>query len=298
MKLSVKCRSGRERERVVGQRPSGRGGKTPHTFSDDERVAAESDGDVVVPAVETSSLEVVESKFALEILVDALCSPSLHRDPNEALLRNALGQRREEVVGRLVLAVTPFDEQPDRLTIARPLSVGIRRQDTLQGELRREVALGPLSPGAATESAAIAKPHREIADTDRLVALPVLVDAPDGGGGNDSDGVVQAEFPESLAKLARAAVSRVGERNALGHTVGDSAPNHVERQLGLGLKADLVGIRASRRRLSSFVHDSGKYSSKSMGKCSVFVVTLRLTPIWQFAILPADPVYCRCTPTE
>src|SRR4051812_42191272 len=70
MKLSAKCRSGREGERAVGQRPSGRGGETPHTFSDDERVAAKSDGDVMMPALEPPSLEVVQSKLAFEILVN------------------------------------------------------------------------------------------------------------------------------------------------------------------------------------------------------------------------------------
>jgi hypothetical protein len=72
MKLSAKCRSGRERLRVVAQRPSGRGGKTPHAFSDDERVAAEGDGDVVVPAGEASSFEVVEPDLALQVFVDTL----------------------------------------------------------------------------------------------------------------------------------------------------------------------------------------------------------------------------------
>lgn len=28
------------------------------------------------------------------------------------------------------------------------------------------------------------------------------------------------------------------------------------------------------------------------------VATVRLTATWQFAILPAEPLYCRCTPTE
>jgi hypothetical protein len=55
MKLSWKCRSGRELLRDVFQRFSGRGGEMPHTFSDDERVAAEDDGDVVVPAGKSSA---------------------------------------------------------------------------------------------------------------------------------------------------------------------------------------------------------------------------------------------------
>jgi hypothetical protein len=65
MKESEKWRSGRESERVVDHRPSGRGGKTPHTFGDDEHVAAESDGDVMMPAREPSALEVVETELPL-----------------------------------------------------------------------------------------------------------------------------------------------------------------------------------------------------------------------------------------
>lgn len=36
----------------------------------------------------------------------------------------------------------------------------------------------------------------------------------------------------------------------------------------------------------------------SMGTCSPALATLRLTASWQLAILPALPVYCRCTPGE
>lgn len=42
----------------------------------------------------------------------------------------------------------------------------------------------------------------------------------------------------------------------------------------------------------------GEPTSKSMGTCSVRVATLKLTPTWRLAILPAEPVYWRCTPTE
>jgi hypothetical protein len=40
MKLSGKCRSGREGVRVARSLPGGRGGKMPRTFGNDERVAA------------------------------------------------------------------------------------------------------------------------------------------------------------------------------------------------------------------------------------------------------------------
>ncbi len=64
MKLSAKCLSGLELVRVVFHRPSGRGGETPHAFSDDERVAAEGNGDVVVPAGEAPAFEVVEPELS------------------------------------------------------------------------------------------------------------------------------------------------------------------------------------------------------------------------------------------
>ena len=47
----------------------------PHTFSDDERVAAEDDRDVMVPTGKGASLEVVKPEFPLEILVGALGAP-------------------------------------------------------------------------------------------------------------------------------------------------------------------------------------------------------------------------------
>ena len=65
MKLSWKCRSGRERLRDAFHRFSGRGGEMPHTFGDDERVAAKDDGDMVVPTGESSTLVVIESELAL-----------------------------------------------------------------------------------------------------------------------------------------------------------------------------------------------------------------------------------------
>src|SRR5258707_1473934 len=57
---SAKCRSGREGERTCSTRASGRGGKSADSLGDDERVATQHDGDVVMPAHEAASLEVIE----------------------------------------------------------------------------------------------------------------------------------------------------------------------------------------------------------------------------------------------
>jgi hypothetical protein len=46
----MKCRSGRAHDRLGLILPSGRGGKMPHSFTYDERVAAKNDGDVMYPS--------------------------------------------------------------------------------------------------------------------------------------------------------------------------------------------------------------------------------------------------------
>ena len=45
--------------------------KTPHTFSSDERVAAEYNGDVMVPARKRAAFEVIQAELALELLIRA-----------------------------------------------------------------------------------------------------------------------------------------------------------------------------------------------------------------------------------
>src|SRR5512134_2364171 len=89
MKLSWKWRSGRERLRVVFQRPCGRGGETPRAFGNDERVAAENDRDMVVPAWKPSSLVVIDAELSFEVLIDPLRPPSLHHDSQELSLGHA-----------------------------------------------------------------------------------------------------------------------------------------------------------------------------------------------------------------
>ena len=63
----------------------------PRTFGDDERVAAQDDGDVVMPTGEASALEVVEAELAFEVLVSAFGSPALHDDADELLSADAFG---------------------------------------------------------------------------------------------------------------------------------------------------------------------------------------------------------------
>ena len=138
----------------------------PRAFSDDERVAAQDDRDVVMPSREASALEVVEPELALEIFVSAFGSPALHNDADEPLSADAGGQRREEVVGRLVFAIAPFDQQPERLTLSKRHCIVVRRHDTVGGEACAEVTLGAFAPSATAELSASMEVEGEVAHAD------------------------------------------------------------------------------------------------------------------------------------
>jgi hypothetical protein len=49
----------------------------PHSFGNDERVAAQDDRDVVVPAGKPPAFVVVEPQLVLEILIGAFDAPAL-----------------------------------------------------------------------------------------------------------------------------------------------------------------------------------------------------------------------------
>jgi len=72
MNESAKWRSGLDLVRTSLTSPSGRGGKSEDPLGGDEGVAAQRYRDVVVPAREAASFEVVEAQLALEVFVGAL----------------------------------------------------------------------------------------------------------------------------------------------------------------------------------------------------------------------------------
>ena len=89
----------------------------PRAFGNDERVAAEYDGDVVMPAREPSAFVMIETEFAFEVFIGPLSAPALHHRSNQFLLRHALWERAQEVVGRFSVIVTPLDQEPQRLVV-------------------------------------------------------------------------------------------------------------------------------------------------------------------------------------
>ncbi len=239
MKLSGKCRSGRERLRVVSQRPSGRGEITLHAFGDDERVAAEGDGDVVVPAAETPSFEVVEAELALQVLVDALGAPALHDDADELSLGDVFGQGREEVVSGLLLAVAPLDEEP--LGVA--LRVGAGRRDSPEGEAGGKILFCPFFSGAAAEAAPLFDPQRQVPHAHRVASAARLrIEQANDRFGIDTDSVVETEFAQLLPEVARRPVGRVRQDGASRQTIVNRASDHGE-PIELEIDGQVLGPR-------------------------------------------------------
>src|SRR5580704_3394974 len=150
---SSKWRSGRAVERVVFFLPSVRGGKMPRTFGDDERVAAEDDGDMMVPAGERAALEVVEPELPLELLVRVLGPPALLDGSDDPLLAHAARQRRQGEVRRLRLPRRPLEHQPDGLVLRRVDPVVVRDLDAPEAEARLQLPPSPFPPRHATKRA-------------------------------------------------------------------------------------------------------------------------------------------------
>jgi hypothetical protein len=108
MNESAKWRSARDLERTVTTRPGGRGGKSAEAFSDHEGVAAEDDGNVVMPAGEGAAFEVVEAEVAFQGFVHALGAPALFEQVDDLLFAHAAWQRREQEFAGLLFVFGPL----------------------------------------------------------------------------------------------------------------------------------------------------------------------------------------------
>jgi hypothetical protein len=237
MKLSWKWRSGLERLRVGLSRPSGRGGgETPHTFSNDERVAAQGDRDVVVPAREAAAFVVVQPELALEVFVDALGSPALHHQADELLLGSALWQGDEKVIGRFGLTVSPLNEQPEGFLLALGHTCG---DDSTQGKACRQILFGAFAPGAASKAIALVDGCGQLRDAQGFTSRASLfIQQVNCGVGKDSDGVVQSQRAHALTELTGTAIGGIPQHHPWRNTLFHGPPDHLEGQLGLGLESD------------------------------------------------------------
>ena len=92
MNESAKCRSGRVFDRTRATGISGRGGERPSEDGQDEGVADEDNTYMVLPPWIRSAFEVVETEFALHVLIGPFCSPALLCQANQFVQRRTLWQ--------------------------------------------------------------------------------------------------------------------------------------------------------------------------------------------------------------
>src|ERR1019366_7878496 len=233
MKESSKWRSCRAFERVARTRPSARGGKMPQALAGNERIAAEDDGDVVMPAAKGAPLVVVEAELTLEVFVDALGAPAFLGDPHELLSTGLLAQPRERVVGGGLLAVRPFDQKP----VVTAISVAC--VDLEHGEARTQRATTSLLPRRRAECAAWQRARQGLDRHGRRGGCCFRCTSHDRVG-VDSDSVFEVEPPKAGAELSNVAVGGIGERDTLGQSFLDRALHHLEGDLPLRAEPDVA----------------------------------------------------------
>src|SRR5271165_6994570 len=100
----------------------------------------------MMEATPRPALEMIQSQFFLHLLVALLHRPATLPEPNRF---DPAGTRRQVREGILNLAVGSFlDQQPDRLgTRTSTFGPAQPRPNADPGELRRQLPLGPLTPG-------------------------------------------------------------------------------------------------------------------------------------------------------
>src|SRR5215213_5866820 len=107
------------------KRPELRGGSrggNSHPFGDQEAIGRHAQSGMVVEAAPAAALIVPKPEFLLELLVVALDAPPELGKVDQAREANVLGQRREPVFGRLLLALGPLDQEPfRRAQLAQPV---------------------------------------------------------------------------------------------------------------------------------------------------------------------------------
>ena len=191
----------------------------PHTLRDDEGVAADRDGNVVMPTGETSPLEVVEPELALHLLVDALSAVALLEEAHKLLLAHLATQRGEREVRRFSFTVGPLDEEQYWFALCGFRPIIICNFHSAECESRAELAplrRRSIAPRDAAERLG-SKPRRDgtrvlgVGDTPlKRIEPPHLLRC------LDAEGVVEAVISHRAAESMGSAIPAVAEHDAPG----------------------------------------------------------------------------------
>ena len=101
----------------------------------------------MVPAGKGASLEVIEAKLTLEVFVHPLGAPTLLADAHDLLAAHSAGERSEQELRRLVFAVEPLGDEPERLAICERNAVIMGGFHAHEAEARAQLLVGSFAPG-------------------------------------------------------------------------------------------------------------------------------------------------------
>src|SRR5579884_1064062 len=229
MKESEKCRSGRRRDRLVPTRPSGREGKKAKLLGDDERIADKHQRHMVVPPAPASTLEMIEAKLSLCILVEPLRAPALLEDAYHLLGADISWDRDQVELVRLRLALHPFDDE----VLYRGVDA-----DAAPREARTEGTRAALSPGHTPEGSARQR-LAEIASRNRTL-LPPPVELNDLRRRVDRDGIRHRQPRQVPAERGDVAERAVGKHDTQRNAIQLRALDHLQRHHPLLAMAKVV----------------------------------------------------------
>src|SRR3954471_18999928 len=214
---------------------------------------------MMVETAPAAALVVPQSEFLLELLVIAFDAPPKLGEFNKARETNVLRQGREPVLGGLVLALRPLDQEPLlRARFAQPV-IAMGGAHPHPREARGEAIGCTLAPGDLGPRLR-PKSKRQRLNRDRLVlvipahqlgwsspARPGLgrqgrtALRPDRGVGQDPGDVTEPERGDVGAQLRIAAIAGIHEDDAARQAGSHCRTDLIERDLRLGLEGDRRG---------------------------------------------------------
>src|SRR3712207_1293726 len=245
---------GKTNRRELRCGPSRRG--KSHSFGDQEAIGRHAQAGMVVEASPPAALVVPKPEFLLELLVVALDAPPELGEFDQAREADVLWQGREPVLGGLLLAFRPLDQEPfRRARFAQPV-VAMSGAHPHSGKARGEPIGCALAPGDLGPRLWL-KSKRQRLDRGRLVlAIPAHQRGrpsparprlgwqrcgplrPNGGVRQDTGDITEPERGDVGAQLRIAAIAGLHEDDPAWQAGFGSRTDLIERNLGLGLEGD------------------------------------------------------------
>ena len=298
----------------------GRCGAAAVAFALQPGVRERGEDDVALPAGKRAAFEVIEAEFVLQFLILLLDRPALMRRAAPACAATRSAGRCDQIApwsaasrrgrvrsssqtsgasrrvapvvrgrhaqraqnraahGRL-RAVAPRDEAPRAGGLRRGPGARLDGRRVGRAACGRERRTARAARGGTRDRRACRRKTVSVDETPkRIRQLRAMQRAPQRG---------------ALAELRIAEHRGDGESRSRGPAAAASAPAAISA--GSARVARNPCARCARPGVS---HDSGRYSAAPSIHARAPVHNATVTAIWQLAILPSAPQYCRATPTE